>query len=123
MEQNMEQSGYLLIVNNTSFKLNLIHVHSNQMNAWNFSDVDANSTKTVYVEFNESFTDNAGDVVFQIGSTNAKFNVHASRPFAAAAACTLVWKWIKKGQDFTITPPDGNLDWTPGATVTLTISH
>ena len=117
----MEQSGYLLIVNNTSSKLNLIHVHNNQMIAWDFSDVDANSSKTVYFEFNESVTDDAGDVVYEIGSTNAKFSVHASRPYAAAAACNLAWKWIKKGDKFTLNPPDGNLDWTHGGTVTLTI--
>jgi len=78
----MGQGGYITLVNGTKSDWVKKYQHSYQMNSWNFPDtVEAMSSASVYVEWNEApfheWGDDGGEAAYQLQGTDLEFQVQA----------------------------------------------
>ncbi|GCA81799.1 hypothetical protein [Microcystis aeruginosa] len=78
----MGQGGSITLVNGTRYDWDNTHQHSYQMNSWGFPNIiPAGTSATVYVEWDEGIfdttSDDAGEVVYNLNSTDLGFQVQA----------------------------------------------
>lgn len=81
----MGAGGTITLINNTDCDWNKTSQHSYQMNAWNFPQtIPAGTSCSVYLEYSEhidkTWTDDSGDVYYQLSGSSSSFHVHASHP-------------------------------------------
>ena len=128
----MGQGGYLWIVNATTKTLKLTGEHSYQMSCWKFSDIDANSQKRFYIEFDENIfhahTDDAGEANFQVETTDTSFQLQVRWLQDVGRFLQVNWKSTNTSK-FTVFPPPspkntiGKLGWIHNGSLCMLIQE
>ena len=128
----MGQGGYLWIVNATTKTLKLTDEHSYQMNSWKFSDIDANSKKRFYIEFDEyifhTHTDDGGHASFQVEATDTSFQLQVRWFKDVGRFLQVNWKSTNTSK-FTVFPPPspkntiGKLGWIHDGSLCMLIQE
>ena len=128
----MGQGGYLWIVNATTKTLKLTGEHSYQMSCWKFSDIDANSQKRFYIEFDENIfhnhTDDAGEANFQVETTDTSFQLQVHWFHDVGHFLQVNWKSTNT-RKFTVFPPPspnntiGKLGWIHNGSLCMLIKE
>ena len=128
----MGQGGYLWIVNATTKTLKLTGEHSYQMNSWSFSDIEANSKKRFYIEFDENIfhtpTDDAGEADFRVETTGTSLQLQVRYFRDVGRFLQVNWKSIDTSQ-FTVFPPPspnstiGKLGWIHDGSLCMLIKE
>ena len=128
----MGQGGYLWIVNATTKTLKLTGEHCYQMNSWNFSDINANSKKRFYIEFEENIfhthTDDAGEANFQVETTDTAFQLQVRWLQDVGRFLQVNWKSINTSQFIVFPPPSpnstiGKLGWIHDGSLCMLIKE
>jgi len=125
----MGQGGYLKIVNASLYTLKLTHIHSYQMNAWDFpKSISPGQCPRIYIEwcqtFGKNWYDDAGEARYEIVGTDPvrHFEIQARWPPLHQRRLQVDWQnTIQDPEFFPIPfPRVVDLGWKHNGTVTLT---
>jgi hypothetical protein len=122
--------GYLIIINATGRLLQLLSLHSYQMESWSFNDIPSQSMQRFYIEFggnkSNASSDDSGEAHFLLEGTNESFVLQVRWPNKSECGLKVDWGNVTSSKYALFPPPSlpsniGELGWFHNGVLSLLI--